>query len=158
MMAGSLENWVKQGKTAPEGLRRAMEVLRETDFGSMPTGRLELDGDGMYAIVSESVTRSPEEALGEAHGVYADVHYVLKGTERMGFALRADGASVKQNLLETEDAVLYDKLEEESCLYLNQGMYAVFLPGEIHRPGMYLEAPAPLRKVVVKIHRDRLNS
>ncbi|WP_217595996.1 YhcH/YjgK/YiaL family protein [Cohnella sp. GbtcB17] len=156
MMAGWLENGAMQWEAAPAGLRRAMAFLRETDFRSMQTGRIELDGERMYALLSESVTRSPEEALGEAHGLYADVHYVLDGAERMGFAPGADGTSVKQDLLKTEDVVLYDRLGQESCLYLSKGMYAIFLPGEIHRPGIYIEAPASIRKVVVKIRRDLL--
>lgn len=156
MMAGWLENGAMQWEAAPAGLRRAMDFLRETDFRSMPAGRIEMDGKRMYALLSESVTRSPEEALGEAHGLYADVHYMLEGVERMGFAPGADGTTVKQDLLKTEDVVLYDRLGLESCLYLSKGMYAVFLPGEIHRPGMYVGAPASLRKIVVKIRRDCL--
>ncbi|MDG0813377.1 YhcH/YjgK/YiaL family protein [Cohnella rhizosphaerae] len=158
MMAGWLENWAGQWAAAPAGLSRAMAFLRETDFGSMPAGRIELEGERMYALLSESVTRSPEAALGEAHGVYADVHYVLDGAERIGFAPAADGTKVKQDLLKTEDVVLYDRLVQESCLYLRKGMYAVFLPGEIHRPGMHIDAPASIRKVVVKIRLDRLNA
>lgn len=157
MIAGWLENGAMHWEAAPAGLSRAMAFLRETDFMSMPAGRIELDGERMYALVSESVTRSPEEALGEAHGLYADVHYVLDGAERIGFAPAADGTTVGQDLLKTEDVVLYDRLGQESCLYLRKGMYAVFLPGEIHRPGMHIEAPSSIRKVVVKIRRDLLN-
>ena len=39
---------------------------------------------------------------------------------------------------------------------LQAGMFAVFFPGEPHKPGIQGETPAEIKKAVVKVHRQLL--
>jgi biofilm protein TabA len=42
----------------------------------------------------------------------------------------------------------------ETRLVLTPGMFAIFFPGELHKPCRALNAPMPIRKVVIKIAVD----
>ena len=54
-------------------------------------GRYELDGDRVFALVSQLQLTPAAEALRESHRQYLDVQYVARGTKRMGRAsLRSD--------------------------------------------------------------------
>jgi YhcH/YjgK/YiaL family protein len=139
-------------------LNSALEFLRNTDFTNIANGKIEIDGTNLFAIVSEMNTRYAEEALGESHEQHTDIHFLLQGSELIGFTVSPLQSAVDRDLLETDDALLYREVQEELFVQLHAGMYAVFQPGEIHRPGCCGGAPEQIRKVVVKIHNRYLEA
>lgn len=61
--------------------------LRENDLREFPEGKHEIEGNDVYVIISSYTTKSPEESSPEAHKVYADIQYMLKGTENIGYEM-----------------------------------------------------------------------
>ena len=60
---------------------KALAFLAREDLAALEPGRHEIDGDEVFANVQELVTVPAGEKNYEAHRRYADIHYVVSGTE-----------------------------------------------------------------------------
>lgn len=128
-------------------LRKGFDFLLTTDLKNTPVGRIDIDGDQVFAMVQEYNTRPKAQGFWEAHRQYIDIQYVVSGVEHMGFANLAQ--------LEAGD---YDESKDflplqgvGSFVLLPAGMFTVFLPEDAHMPAMAVNEPEPVKKVVVKV-------
>ena len=67
-------------------LDRAFENLRNTDYSGYEPGKYEIDGENIFALVSEYETRGKESSQFEAHRKYVDLQYMIGGEEWVGYA------------------------------------------------------------------------
>jgi len=149
MIVGHIDNIAKE--LYPPLLQQGLRFLKESDFSKMPTGRNEIDGDNMFALVQEYQPDSRENRKAETHAKYIDIQYIVSGEEIMGYANLTDAAEVAENRLADKDAIFYKNLQDETDVKVGPGMYAVFFPWDIHRPGCVSKPGAAVRKVVLKI-------
>ena len=126
----------------------ALAYLRKTDFSRMPAGRSDLDGANLYALVQEYDSRPCDTACWEAHRRYIDVQYLVSGVERIGYA-QLSSLQVTQAYDEKNDALLLSG--DGDFLLMRPGMFMVLWPEDAHMPGIATAAPAPVKKVVVKV-------
>lgn len=132
-------------------LPAALKYLLETDLASLPLGRVEIDGDQLYALVQEYVTKPASEGKWEAHRKYIDVQYVASGQERMGFAnLRSMqlGEFVAEKDFQPMTGV-------GNHVDVFAGSFVIFFPEDGHMPSLCVQAPEPVRKVVLKVSMQR---
>ncbi len=85
MIFDSLNNFSRYAGLG-NNLPAALKFLLENELTALPVGRLELDGDNLYALVREYTTKPAEQGVWEAHRKYIDIQYMVSGSERMGFA------------------------------------------------------------------------
>lgn len=128
-------------------LSAAFEFLRSHDLNALPVGRMEIDGDRLYALVQEYLSKPVEQGKWEAHRNYIDVQYIVRGEERMGFANLAS-LHIGEYVAEKDFLPLSGK---PNFVDLSAGSFTVFFPEDGHMPGLYLDKPEPVRKVVLKI-------
>jgi YhcH/YjgK/YiaL family protein len=135
----------------PARLARALEYLRATDVRSVSPGRLDLDGDRLFALVQEYTTRQPGQCVWEAHRRYIDVQFMAAGAERMGYA----------PLWATREREPYDAARDVTFfepgtefVTIREGMFAIFGPEDVHSPGHVAGSAALVRKVVLKAAVD----
>ncbi|MFA5043466.1 MAG: YhcH/YjgK/YiaL family protein [Kiritimatiellia bacterium] len=130
------------------GIRTALEYLAKTDFATMTPGRHDLEGNSVYALVQQYITKPMEQGLWEAHRRYIDVQYVAKGIESMGYApignLKETRAYAPKN-----DYALFAGTGD--FVTARAGTFAIFFPEDAHMPCIAGGTPAPVRKVVVKV-------
>jgi YhcH/YjgK/YiaL family protein len=110
-------------------------------------GRYDIDDDAVYALVQEYEMHLPEECRWEAHYTYTDIQYVVEGREKMGW-------NTLDGIVKTEDCPendVYFFETEGNHFVLNTGQFTVFTPQDAHRPGLAVDGPAPIKKVVVKV-------
>ena len=91
----------------------------------------------------------------EIHKKYADVQFVAKGREMLGYAPDIGDLTVADGK-EEGDIYFYDDVGDESFLIATKGCYNIFFPNDIHRPGCMVDHPGKVRKVVVKVSMDRV--
>ena len=156
MIAGYLKLWDKEKHLYAPTIQKALAWLQTTELASLPTGRQPIDGDLMYAMVSEYMTEPKEKRRAEAHHKYVDVQYMVAGEEKIGVAPLVAGYEVVEDKLAEKDAIFYAGLQDEVELGLKAGMFAVLFPWEVHRPNCAAGEPAKVRKVVMKISVDSL--
>lgn len=132
-----------------EGIKRAIEFIKSTDLNSLADCRSEIDGDNIYVIKSVYKTKRMGDSFLEAHKKYIDIQYVMSGTEKIGYT-PLNSEKIYKEYDEENDYALYDA----ACSYVtfSEGMFAVFFPGELHKPGiMSGDLPTEVSKIVVKV-------
>lgn len=126
----------------------ALKYLKNSDFENVETGRHNIDGDNIYALINDYMTKSRTEANLESHKKYIDVQYISKGSELMGYAALKGQSPVKE-YDEEKDYLLFD--EEPSFITFSEGMFAILFPDDMHMPGIAAGALSEVRKIVVKV-------
>ena len=128
-------------------LQAAFHYLQTADLANTPPGRVEIDGNRVFARVQEYNTKPRTQGFWEAHRQYLDVQYVVSGLEHMGFAnieqLTAGAYDAAKDFLPLDGA--------GSFVLLPAGMFTVFMPQDGHMPGIAVNEPQPVKKVVVKV-------
>ncbi len=113
------------------------------------TDRVELAG-GAFALLQAYLTKPRAEGRWETHRAHIDVQTVVAGEE---FLEVADAArlTVEEDLTPGKDVIFYRPFSAGSVLRLSGGGTAVFFPVDAHLGGLVVQAPALVRKVVVKV-------
>lgn len=125
----------------------AFAMLRRANIALFPEGRLEIDGDEIYANIIKGPGRTPEEGKLETHDKYIDIQYVLSGTDTIGWKPRHDLAQPVNQPDPRDDVAFYDD-EPDAWLTLRPGTFAICFPEDGHMPMISEDV---LHKVVVKV-------
>ncbi len=153
MIYDTLENVAKYAPLLP-GLDKAAAFLARKDLVQIPDGRVEIDGDRVFANVQTYATKAIDMRGFEAHRKYADLQVVIAGEgELCGVALPT---SEQTPVMPYDDAkdVLFCAPPLCEWFRLAPGYFAIFLPDDAHEPGRQLGEVAEVRKCVVKIRLD----
>lgn len=117
-------------------------------FAFAPTVELPL-----FMVVSEDMSEPAYNRRAEFHDEYADIQLLLSGEEWIGIGPHA--TELQRNDHPHPDLFFMDEAPL-SYVALQPGDFMVIMPGELHTPLCTLEDPAPLRKIVFKVHRSLL--
>lgn len=120
-------------------------------------GRYELQSDNMVMNVMQFVTQPAADKKAELHEQYIDIQLLLAGEERIFFGVSGSARDSEAMHVE-EDYQLCSEIANEQTLTLQPGMFAVFMPGEPHKPGCAIGEPGEIKKVVVKIRASLLDA
>jgi len=134
--------------------KRCWEWLRGYKPG-MPLGIEEFGGERFFANLHEYNTKESEECLWEAHKHTIDLQVVLDGGEFIEY-LPEDALMPRGSYDSEKERWIYEPEDSPSRLHLTAGRFAVFFPGEPHRPQISDGENRQLRKVVFKIHEEML--
>lgn len=129
-------------------IQRGFDFLRRADLAALAPGIHELDGRAFYVNVQAFTTRLLAEGRWEAHRRYIDLHYVFAGCERIGYA---PAGSLTPGAYDAGSDFMSLAGAAGGLLPVRSGTFMLLWPGEAHMPGVAVEDPAPIRKVVVKI-------
>jgi YhcH/YjgK/YiaL family protein len=128
-------------------IRRGFEYLQKTDLYSLPVGIYELDEKNLYINSQEYNSKLPAQGKWEAHRRYIDLQYIISGTERIGYAhvsrLTLGDYNPEKDFLALTGS--------GDFITLSAGDFMLLFPEDAHMPGMAVENPLPVKKVVVKI-------
>jgi YhcH/YjgK/YiaL family protein len=146
MIFDTLENALRYARLG-DNLPAALKYLLETDLASLPLGRTDLDGNRLYILVQEYDTKPLDQSKWEAHRQYIDVQYVASGRERMGFANLGT-----MQLGEYKPEKDFQALSgPANYVDVFAGAFVIFFPEDAHMPGLCVDQPEPVRKVVLKV-------
>ncbi len=135
-----------------EGIKSALDYCADafetyTTAGQFTEGDVEI-GNGVIMKTHPVTTHPAEGAVFEAHYKYIDIHFVLHGGERIGYA------DVK-NLTVTEDMPEKDLVllkGEGDFLTVLPGYFMITFPDDAHSPAANLgDEPAEYGKIVAKV-------
>jgi len=129
-------------------LTKLFAYLKETDFSKMELGKYEIDGDNIFALVNEYNTKDESEGKLEAHKKYIDVQFVAKGRELMGYT-PLENQKVIDKYNEQNDITFFTG--DKSFTQVDEGMFAIFFPTDVHLPGIKVNEKSYVKKVVIKV-------
>ena len=130
--------------------RKAFRFLRETDFSQLSQGKVEIEGDDIFAEVQEYITKPEKECRFESHRKYFDIQYMADGEEYFGYI------PVKELKKDTgydaeRDLEFYLAPETSGRIHLKKGDFAVVSPEDGHQPRCIGRKQCRVKKVVVKV-------
>ncbi len=132
---------------------KAFNFLKTNDLQGLELKRYNIDGDNVYAPVSEYLTKNEADAKYEAHQKYIDIQYVVSGKELIGIAPMSQKLEVLEPYDSTKDVEFLTVSKVENHIALPDRFF-IFFPEDAHRPGLKDEENSPVRKVVVKVKVD----
>jgi YhcH/YjgK/YiaL family protein len=146
MILDVLENSLRY-QTLNPGFDSAFTFLSRPDLMALPAERYEIDGDRVYATVSRSPGRRPEEARLETHEKYIDIHLVLAGNDQMGWKPASLCKSPSGEYDHDADVRFFED-RPDVRLSVGAGSFTIFFPEDAHMPAI---SDGQLHKVVVKV-------
>lgn len=126
----------------------AFRFLQETDLNKLEPGRVEIDGQNVFATLrTAELTAAPE--VWEAHKDYADIHVLVDGSEAIGYypITRMDHELAFQK---NADCALEKDLD--GWMYeLRPGEFMLVLPQDIHKPNCPVGEKRMSKKLIMKV-------
>lgn len=129
MVLDRVEN-LNQYQGLGEHFRTAIAYALSHDLTGLASGRVEVDGENVFIMVNDR-TLSQEPRQWELHKRYADLQLIVRGRERIGYhpSKRLEDAAYDAQA----DCALTENLAgQDFCVA--EGAFAIFLPGEWHKP------------------------
>jgi YhcH/YjgK/YiaL family protein len=150
MIVSDLDHLEHQIAGAP-GLRKAFAFLRSPGIRRLPDGRVEIDGDRVFALVQRYETMVTDAPKFEFHRKYIDVQFIASGEEVIGWAPVA-----RMTVIDAYDA------DKDICfgavakgiwtpVHLQAGQLTVLWPEDGHAPKLASGASLGVMKIVVKV-------
>ena len=130
-----------------ERLAKGLRLLIETDFSVLEPGRYEVDGNDLYFMVQSYQSKEKNDTP-EAHKKYIDIQYLLEGEELIGVGALSDMTEEVTANPDSDFCLYHGPL---SYVKLGNGYFTVLFPQDAHAPGIAVDIPAAVRKVVVKV-------
>lgn len=147
MIYGNINRLEAFGALEP-AVRRGLEYVKSHDLSSLKKGSHSIDGDTLYFNIAEYTTASSEEKTFEAHRAYIDVHYMIRGEERIEVAFVSN---MKQGEYEAEGDYLPVSGTAAASAIMREGDFLVCYPEDGHKPGVQVDAPVAIRKAILKV-------
>ncbi len=129
------------------GFAAGFAFLRRPDLLELESGRYEIDGSRIYALVDRSPGRGHVGAKLEVHRRHIDIQASPDGREVIGWQALADCHTVESPFDEDRDVGFFVD-RPAVWLPLAAGAFMIFFPDDAHAP---LAGEGTLHKVVIKL-------
>jgi len=128
---------------------KAFDFLKDSDLADIKPGKYELVNDSLYAIVQEYTTLNIDETRYEAHRKFADIQYLINGSEKIGIA-KLDTMYVTEPYDPEKDIGFYS-LPGKNYRLAGQNSFFIFFPEDAHRPCIRIDKQSQVKKIVFKV-------
>ena len=126
----------------------AFAFMKNNDLQKLPKGKSPIDGDHVFATITEDATKDFDKTNWESHRKYIDLQYVIEGEEKIGVS-PVSKATVTKPYNEKRDAANYSvKGKIYSAV---PGTFFLFFPLDAHRPNITPGGNKVVKKLVIKI-------
>jgi len=153
MITGHIEELKKNNWLSEIGsINKIISIIENTDFSKMEDGIYPLDDKSFfYSLTTYKTSSIMEEKPAEAHRVNIDLQYLIYGEEKVGYANIANSKMSQKTYDNKNDTEFFSRIDNESFFILKKGMYAVFFPEDVHRPGLSNNETRGIRKAIFKV-------
>jgi len=146
MILDSLSNADRYIALHPK-FEQVFAFLADPAARQMESGRVELEGNALYAIASTGPGKTIGDARLEAHRRYIDVHYLIAGKESLGWKDLERCLDPEQPYVDEKDMVLFSD-DPAVWFTIHPGTFVIFFPWDAHAP---MVSGGTVRKIVVKV-------
>jgi YhcH/YjgK/YiaL family protein len=123
--------------------------LKTTDLNNLAPGRYVIEEGNSTATVSEAPAPELDKVRWEFHKNFNDIQYIVKGKTLMGSVPMSE-AKVTDPLDPKRD--LGFGTAEGELYSAGPGIFFIFTPDDLHRPGIKAEGyDEPVKKIVIKV-------
>ena len=133
-----------------DGWDKAFAFLKEQNLQGLKPGRYSIDGENVFALITEGPPKLMDTTMWESHQSYIDIHYVINGKEKIGVA-PLSSATVIKKYNAARDLTFYQA--KGKYFTAEPGVLFVFFPGDVHRPNLATEGIDTVKKLVIKVRK-----
>lgn len=144
MITGNIKN-IEIYKGISVGIDKAIDFI--LGVGDKPDGDYEIDGKNVYAMINTIQPKKLDEMIYENHEKYIDLHYLLEGTEILGYE-KTELCTPITEYNDEEDYRLYNA--DGNLVRIEKGDFYIVHPFDAHAPECS-KSDDKLRKVIIKI-------
>lgn len=148
MIIDNIKNLEKYEKVH-EQIKNVINFLENFDKNDFKPGRIDIN-ENLFASLQSYQTLKAKRKEFEVHEAYIDLQYIVTSSERIDFATK-DTYGKAYEIDKEGDFFLTNDIKNYSQLFLNEGDFAIFFPGEFHKPGLSLDNDRDMQKIVFKI-------
>ena len=130
-----------------EDYKAALDFFATVSDKPFEKADIKVENSGVVVKARPMDSKLLENCSFEAHRVYADIHFVAYGKEKIGYSDVKRLELVDYN--EEKDAALLTG--EGDLVTLLPGYFMITLPDDAHMPCVCVGEPAPLGKMIAKI-------
>ncbi|MBO4940895.1 MAG: YhcH/YjgK/YiaL family protein [Clostridia bacterium] len=134
-----------------EKYKKAFDFILKASVELPAPGKYVIDGDDVYANVSEYDTKTGEVVY-EAHKDYVDIQYLISGHENIYWKNIKD-CTVTTDYNDEKDCALLTA-ENPVVLDMQRGNFAILFPDDVHAPCRTAGEVSHVHKIVVKVKVD----
>ena len=127
---------------------KAFAFLNNNKLDTMAVGKYVIDGDNVYAMITENKTKDTDSTKWESHRNYIDLQCVIKGEEKIG---RADISSLTITMPYDASKDLVNYSGDGKFYVAEPNTFFLFFPADAHRPNITTNGNKPDKKIVIKI-------
>ncbi|MBN3490731.1 YhcH/YjgK/YiaL family protein [Acholeplasma equirhinis] len=151
MIVDHISNLKKYVSLNPN-IKTVVEFMLKTDLKSLPNGKTVIEGDEVYVLRESYDPRPLDQCYFEGHKNYADIQLVLSGKEALGYHHKGDlkGIKITSPYDALKDVEKYE-IEDFTKVILEDSMFALVNPEDLHMPKLKLQDSRFVEKVVFKI-------
>lgn len=148
MIIDSLENADKYASLNPL-FAKAFAYLHSVDLATLETGRFNIDGDDLVAIVAakNGMTIAESTAFFECHNAHIDIQVCISGKESFGWKPRA-ACVLPRGEYSVEKDVLFYEDAPDMFFGLTGNQFVIFYPDDVHAP---MIGEGWIKKIVIKV-------
>lgn len=147
MIIDKLENAYLYYEIHPN-LKKGLQYLENTNMLEAEDGKHIIDGETIYANVQTGMTKDIETTPWEAHKIYTDIQYIIKGAEIMGWT-NLDALNPSEKYNEEKDITFGSA--NGSYVTVPEGYFVIFTPQDAHQPMLKIDTSKEVKKVIVKV-------
>ena len=144
-------NHIEYQVSMTASFKKAIEFLRRPDIHNMADGRVDIDGQHVFALVQRYETVKTDAPKFEYHRKYIDIQYIVSGREVIGW-IPVERMTITE-AYDTEKDICFGiaPKKEITIVHLHAGQLAVFYPEDGHAPKLAAGLPSTVFKIVVKV-------
>lgn len=142
--------FAKQYLANNAGWDKAFVFIRDHNSDTLKTGKYIIDGENVFADVTDNPSSELKEAKWHSHRQYCDIIYVITGKEKIGIA-PIQGAPVITPFAGKGDSQFYNQEMNGSYYISNPDTFFILLPTDVHRPFIKIEGCNYVKRIRIKI-------
>ena len=133
-----------------EGIQKGFEFILNNDLSKFENGKYEIDGENLFISIQDYNTKPLNEGKFEAHKKYADIQYIIKGQERLGYK-NVEELTPIGDYDNDADITFFEPSGQYEFVYAKENDFIIFMPEDAHMPCVAIDKPEYVKKAVVKV-------
>jgi YhcH/YjgK/YiaL family protein len=129
------------------GFRAGFAFLARPDLVDLETGKYELDGEAVFALINRDPGRGRAGARLEAHRKYIDIQFLVAGSEEIGWRPTPQCRQAVEPYSDERDVAFFAD-EPLAWINLPVGGFMIYYPEDAHAP---LASTGDNVKAVIKV-------
>ena len=147
MIFGNVGN-LKEFSFLEDSVKKCFEYLESHKLLFFEKGSYEIDGKNIFVNIVEYDTCEKEDRFWEAHKKYIDIHFMIKGRERI--ELNFIENLTKKEYEEEGDFLPLDG-ESNSYVELCEGDFLICYPEDAHMTSLKVDEKENIKKAIFKV-------